>query len=287
MSSVIIRLANLTAIIRAYENAQVIVAYSGGIDSSLVAKVAYECLGKNALAVTANSPSLLPLELELAVIHAQTIGISHRIITTQELDNPNYAQNPIDRCYFCKSELHRHLRLISQEFPQAVVMDGVNRDDLTDYRPGIRAAREHQVRSPLAEIGMGKLEVREMAKFLGLSWWDKPAQPCLSSRFPYGEVITGAKLERVARAETFLRQLGWTGDLRVRSLGDQAKIEVPQARIPEFLHLISLENLSQVFASYGFTSTEIEERGFASGRLNQVMAQAAHSLDRKVSRQAE
>jgi uncharacterized protein len=262
-------LTALTNIFREYPSSQVIVAYSGGIDSSLVAKIAYDCLGTRALAVTANSPSLLPLELDLAISHAQEIGISHRVITTQELANPNYAQNSIDRCYFCKQELHTHLQIIGREFPHAVVMDGVNRDDLQDYRPGIRAAREKQVRSPLAEVGMGKLAVRALAQFLGLSWWNKPAQPCLSSRFPYGEVITQAKLERVAKAETFLRNLGWTGDLRVRSLGDRARIEVSQDRIPELLNLISLADLTAVFASYGFQSTEIDDRGFASGRMNQ------------------
>jgi len=252
-----------------FQGMQVIVAYSGGIDSSLVAKVSYDAYPTQALAVTAQSPALPPHELDQAISQAQYIGIPHRLVLTEELADVNYASNPVNRCYFCKSELHRKLQAIAHTFPQAVVLDGVNADDLQDYRPGIIASREFGVRSPLAELGITKLEVRQIAKALGLYWWDKPAQPCLSSRFPYGEPITTEKLERVGKAEAYIRAQGWQGDLRVRSRGDRATIEVPAPRIPEFLKLIDLSTLTAVLRSYGFAETELDPTGFRSGKLNQ------------------
>ena len=161
-----------------------LIAYSGGIDSTLVAKVAYDVLGDRALAITAVSPSLLPEDLEDAQVQAAEIGIAHELVTTHELENPNYAANPVNRCYFCKSELHDTLKPLALERGYLYVVDGVNADDLSDYRPGIQAAKERGARSPLAEVGISKAEVREIARQLGLSCWDKPAQPCLSSRFP-------------------------------------------------------------------------------------------------------
>ena len=217
-----------------------LIAYSGGIDSTLVAKVAYDVLGDRALAVTAKSPSLLPEELEDAIDQARSIGITHQIVETNEMDNPNYVSNPINRCYFCKSELHDTLKPLALKLGYLYVIDGVNADDLQDYRPGIQAAKERGALSPLAELGISKLEVREMAKFLGLSAWNKPAQPCLSSRFPYGEEITISKLNRVGRAEIYLRRLGYN-NVRVRSIGDTGKIELPADLIQ---HFVSNTNLS-------------------------------------------
>ena len=184
------------------EMAQALIAYSGGVDSTLVAKIAYDVLGDRAMAVTAVSPSLLPEELEDAKIQAATIGIGHKIVETYEMENPNYTSNPVNRCYFCKSELHDTLKPLAIELGYHYVVDGVNADDLHDYRPGIQAAKERGARSPLAEIGVSKAEVRQLSQQLGLPWWDKPAQPCLSSRFPYGEEITITKLQRVGRAES-------------------------------------------------------------------------------------
>jgi pyridinium-3,5-biscarboxylic acid mononucleotide sulfurtransferase len=172
------------------EMERALIAYSGGIDSTLVAKIAYDVLGDRALAVTAKSPSLLPEELEDASVQAIEIGINHQIVETHEMENPNYSSNPIDRCYFCKSELHDTLKPLALELGYPYVVDGVNADDLNDYRPGIQAAKERGARSPLAELGITKLEVREIARLIGLTCWNKPAQPCLSSRFPYGEEIT-------------------------------------------------------------------------------------------------
>src|SRR4028118_458840 len=203
-----------------------LIAYSGGIDSTLVAKLAYDRLGDRALAVTAESPSLLPEELEDARIQAATIGIIHELVKTHEMDNPNYTSNPVNRCYFCKSELHDTLKPLALQRGYPYVVDGVNADDLGDYRPGIQAAKERGARSPLAEVGVTKAEVRQLSKQLGLPWWDKPAQPCLSSRFPYGEEITVSKDRKSGSAEIYLRKLGLK-NLRVRSDGDTARIELP------------------------------------------------------------
>lgn len=181
------KLENLNTLFAGMERA--LIAYSGGIDSTLVAKVAYDVLGDRALAVTAVSPSLLPEDLEDACVQAAEIGIAHELVQTHEMDNPNYTANPANRCYFCKSELHDTLKPLALERGYPYVVDGVNADDLSDYRPGIQAAKERGARSPLAEVGISKVEVREIAKHLGLACWDKPAQPCLSSRFPYGEEV--------------------------------------------------------------------------------------------------
>jgi uncharacterized protein len=251
---------------------QALIAYSGGVDSTLVAKIAYNVLGDRALAVTAVSASLLPEELEDAKIQAATIGIAHKIVQTQEMDNPNYTSNPVNRCYFCKSELHDTLKPLALELGYPYVVDGVNADDLHDYRPGIQAAKERGVRSPLAEIGVTKAEVRQISQQLGLPWWDKPAQPCLSSRFPYGEEITIAKLQRVGRAEIYLRNLGWQ-NFRVRSEGDTARIELSPDKIQDFVTTTDLPSLVSVFQNWGFIYVTLDLEGYRSGKLNQVLPQ--------------
>ncbi len=254
-----------------------LIAYSGGIDSTLVAKIAYDVLGARALAVTAKSPSLLPEELEDASIQAATIGIAHQVVETHEMDNPNYASNPVNRCYFCKSELHDTLKPLAIKFGYPFVIDGVNADDLQDYRPGIQAAKERGARSPLAELGITKLEVREIAKAIGLPWWNKPAQPCLSSRFPYGEEITIPKLNRVGRAEIYLRRLGYE-NVRVRSSGDTAKIELPVDLIQQFVIDNNLAELVTKFQSFGFIYVTLDLEGYRSGKLNQVLPEFVSSV---------
>ena len=256
------------------EMEQALIAYSGGIDSTLVAKLAYDVLGDRALAVTAASPSLMPEDLEDAQVQAAEIGIAHEIVETHEMDNPNYAANPVNRCYFCKSELHDTLKPLALERGYPYVVDGVNADDLFDYRPGIQAAKERGVRSPLAEVGLSKLEVRQLAKELGLPWWNKPAQPCLSSRFPYGEEITIAKLQRVGRAERYLRNLGFE-QLRVRSEGDTARIELLPTEIQSFVLNTDLPALVSTLQSYGFIYVTLDLEGYRSGKLNQVLQTAA------------
>lgn len=256
------------------EMGQALIAYSGGIDSTLVAKVAYDVLGDRALAITADSPSLMVDDLIEAEEQAIAIGIRHEIVSTHELDNPNYASNPANRCYFCKSELHDTLKPLAVERGYPYVVDGVNADDLHDYRPGIQAAKERGARSPLAEVGITKLEVREISRHLGLPWWDKPAQPCLSSRFPYGEAITAEKLQRVGRCERYLRQLG-RRNLRVRSAGDTARIELPPAEISAFVQGTDLPTLVTAFQDYGFTYITLDLEGYRSGKLNQVLGAIA------------
>ena len=254
-----------------------LIAYSGGVDSTLVAKIAHDVLGDRALAVTAVSPSLLPEELEDARIQAAAIGIAHKVVQTHEMDNPNYTSNPVNRCYFCKSELHDTLKPLALELGYPYVVDGVNADDLGDYRPGIQAAKERGARSPLAELTISKAEVRQISKQLGLSWWDKPAQPCLSSRFPYGEEITVSKLQRVGRAEIYLRKLGLS-NLRVRSDGDTAKIELSPEQIKEFVLTTDLPTLVSAFQEFGFIYVTLDLEGYRSGKLNQVLNQEALSL---------
>jgi len=251
-----------------------LIAYSGGVDSALIAKVAQDVLGDRVLAITAISPSLLPEELVEAEEQAASMGIAHEIVETQEMENPNYTSNPINRCYFCKSELHDTLKPLALERGYPYVVDGVNADDLRDYRPGIQAAKERGVRSPLAEVGLSKLEVRELSKQLGLAWWDKPAQPCLSSRFPYGEEITLEKLQRVGRAEIYLRKLGYR-NLRVRSEGETARIELPPEKIQEFVIKTDLFQVVKAFQDYGFTYVTLDLEGYRSGKLNQVLGSLA------------
>lgn len=247
-----------------------LIAYSGGVDSTLVAKIAYDVLGEKALAVTAVSPSLLPEELEDAKIQAATIGIPHQIVETREMENPNYTSNPVNRCYFCKSELHDTLKPLAKKLGYPYVVDGVNADDLKDYRPGIQAAKERGARSPLAEVGVSKLEVRQLSQYLGLDWWDKPAQPCLSSRFPYGEEITVAKLQRVGRAEIYLRKLGWK-NLRVRSQEDTARIELAPEQIKDFILSVDLNSVVSTFQELGFIYVTLDLEGYRSGKLNRVL----------------
>jgi uncharacterized protein len=256
------------------EMEQALIAYSGGVDSTLVAKIAYDVLGDRALAVTAVSSSLLPEELEAATQQAATIGIRHQIVQTHEMENPNYTSNPVNRCYFCKSELHDTLKPLAFSLGYPYVVDGVNADDLHDYRPGIQAAKERGARSPLAEIGVSKAEVRQLSQQLGLPWWDKPAQPCLSSRFPYGEEITVAKLQRVGRAEIYLRNLGWQ-NLRVRSEGDTARIELPPEKIQNFVLTTDLPALVSAFQNFGFIYVTLDLEGYRSGKLNQVLNREA------------
>ncbi|MFZ4665592.1 MAG: ATP-dependent sacrificial sulfur transferase LarE [Prochlorotrichaceae cyanobacterium] len=263
-----VKLPQLQALFQEME--QALIAYSGGIDSTLVAKIAYDTLGDRALAITAVSPSLLPEDLEDAKVQAAAIGIRHELVQTHEMDNPNYTSNPTNRCYFCKSELHDTLKPLALERGYPYVVDGVNADDLQDYRPGIQAAKERGARSPLAEVGMSKLEVRELSKFLNLPWWNKPAQPCLSSRFPYGESITLEKLQRVGRAERYLRSLGFT-ELRVRSAGDTARIEIPSDGIQSFILETDISTLVETFQSYGFMFVTLDLEGLQSGKLNRVL----------------
>ena len=247
----------------------VCVAYSGGVDSSLVAAIAHEQLGEQALAITGVSPSLAPHLLLEARQQAAWLGMRHQEVLTLELEDPDYTSNPQDRCYACKRELHRHLAPIAAEANGALVLDGVNQDDLGDHRPGIAAAKEAGVRSPLAELGITKATVRRLSWALGFPWWDKPAQPCLASRFPYGESISSERLQRVGKSEAWLIQNGFD-QVRVRSHGLAARVEVPEERIIDLLQPRLRRELVKTLLSLGFTSVSVDVEGLVSGKLNRV-----------------
>ena len=264
----------------------VVVAYSGGVDSSLVAAIAAERLGERALAVTGVSPALAPHLLEEARCQASWLGLHHREIPTAELADPSYASNPPDRCYACKKELHGLLARIRSDAGATQVLDGVNLDDLQDHRPGLRAARESQVRSPLAEAGVDKSGVRQLSRALGLPWWDKPAQPCLASRFPYGEPITASRLRRVGAAEAWLRQQGFV-EVRVRTQGEAARIELPANRLGAVCQTLASsslrEEMVEAFRALGFNAVALDLEGLVSGKLNRDLASPA---DRKITVEA-
>jgi uncharacterized protein len=245
----------------------VVVAYSGGVDSALVAAIAVEQLGESALAITGVSPALASHLLQEARLQAAWMGIRHREITTAELDDPAYAANPNQRCYACKRELHGLLAVVAAEAGGARVLDGVNLDDLGDHRPGIQAAIERGVASPLAELGIDKAVVRQISRALGFPWWDKPAQPCLASRFPYGEPISAGRLARVAAAEDWLRRRG-VRELRVRSQGETARIEVPAEAVATLFQTLPRQELVAAFRHLGFTAVSLDLEGLVSGKLN-------------------
>src|SRR5262252_4576290 len=218
-------LRRLRAVIRECESS--VTAFSAGVDSTLVAVVAQQELGTRALAATAVSASLAPSELEDALYLASTLGLNHRLVQTSEVEDDRYASNPVDRCYFCKTHLYTELEGIAAEVGARYILNGLNVDDLGDWRPGARAAAERadHVRSPLHEAGMGKAEIRAAARGLGLPNWDKPALACLSSRVPYGDRVTPEKLERIGQAEQALRELGFR-QVRVRHFADRARVEI-------------------------------------------------------------
>ena len=256
----------LIATLRGY--GRLAVAYSGGIDSTVVAQAAHEALGDAAIAVTAVSDSLATGELEEAQDLARRIGIRHRVIRTEEFADPNYLRNNPDRCYFCKSELYGRLAGLLKELEVDTIASGANTDDLGDHRPGMRAASEHGVRHPLQECGLSKADVRALAKAWDLPTWDKPATPCLSSRIAYGEDVTTEKVRMIDQAEQWLRQRGLRL-LRVRyHKGDMARIEVPLDELPRLTQPEVRDALVQNFRALGFKFITLDLEGFRSGSLN-------------------
>ena len=247
---------------------RVIVAYSGGVDSSLVLKVAHDVLQDNVLGVIADSPSLPRQELQAALAVARHIGARVRIIETNELENPNYATNPSNRCYFCKATLHDALWKLARSEGYHYILDGTNADDVGDFRPGQEAARERGVRSPLLEVGLTKAEVRALARYLGLPNWNKPAMACLSSRVPYGTPITPHVLRQIEAAETALRALGFP-QCRVRHHETVARIEVPVEDFPRLLAM--RERVIQSLRAAGYTYITLDLAGFRSGSSNEVL----------------
>lgn len=244
-----------------------VVAYSGGVDSSLLAVVAHEVLGGRSLAVTAVSPSLARRERRDAQDLARRCGFDHQMVETHEVERAEYARNDSRRCYWCKTELFEVLEPIAAR-RRASILVGTNLDDLDDYRPGLRAAAEHEVRAPLAEAGLTKADVRALSAERGLDTADKPASPCLASRFAYGVVVTTEGLRRIDAAEEAIRTLGF-GDFRVRDHGDLARLEVPAAEIERAAALA--ETISARLGELGYSYVALDLRGYRSGAMNEVL----------------
>ena len=250
----------------------VIVAFSSGVDSTFVAAVARDVLGERALAVTGVSPSVPASALEEAKALAQRIGISHELIDTREMDDPDYVKNAPDRCFHCKDELYGRLAIIAHDRGFAAVADGCNLDDTGDFRPGRRAASEHGVRSPLVEAGLTKAEIRELSRRRGLPTWDKPAMACLSSRIPYGTPVSVEALSRIGDAEAYLRSLG-VRQLRVRHHGDVARIETDDAGMEVLL--AQRAAVAARLKELGYLYVTLDLAGYRSGSLNEALRRKA------------
>ncbi|HUY31519.1 MAG TPA: ATP-dependent sacrificial sulfur transferase LarE [Pirellulales bacterium] len=247
------------------------VAFSGGVDSAVLAKAAELALNSRAVAVTGVSHSLPEGELPAAEALARLIGIRHRVVATDEFAKADYRRNATDRCYHCKTELYMRLEALAPELGMAVIANGANLDDQGDYRPGMSAARQHGVRSPLLQCELSKAEVRLLAAHWGLPIWDKPASPCLSSRVAYGEEVTPERLAMIDRAEKFLRGMGLR-ELRVRyHKGDLARIEVPPGELSRMAEPAVRQALAEHLRSLGFKYITLDLEGFRSGSLNQVL----------------
>ncbi len=255
-----------------------VVAFSGGLDSTVLAKAAHLALGDRAVAVTGVSESLAAGELDEAAELARLIGIRYEVIRTEELADPRYRANVGDRCFFCKTELFVKVEQLAQRLGVAVVCDGSNRDDQSDYRPGLEAARQRKVRSPLAECELGKAELRELARYWGLPVHDKPATPCLSSRIAYGEQVTPERLAMIDQAERFLREAGFQ-PLRVRyHRGDVARIEVDPHQIARFADVDFRRSVVAALKAAGFKFVSLDLEGFRSGSLNAMLGQQVVQL---------
>jgi uncharacterized protein len=279
-NSLEIKYAWLQDILRELES--VAVAFSAGVDSTLVLKVALDTLGpERVVAVTGRSDSLARAEFEAACELAKTVGAEHVVLDTDEFDNPNYTSNPTNRCYFCKTTLYEHLTQFIRDRGLNAIVNGINADDLGDYRPGIQAAREFGVHCPPAEAGLTKADVRELSRRLGLPTFDKPASPCLSSRVPYGEAVTPEKLRMIEAAEAFVRGLG-IRECRVRHHDKLARIEAPVEDIPRLTDPQTAARVEAHLRSLGYERVTIDPRGFRSGSLNEtILVTIAESFKRR------
>lgn len=252
------------------ESAGLLVAFSGGVDSTFLLKVAHLVLGERAVGLTTASPTAPPGELEAAGELARLIGCRHIVISSHELDNPAFTQNPVNRCYFCKDELYRITRLQADRMGITTVVDGTNLDDLKDHRPGLKAAKEWRVRHPLVEAEMTKEEIRRYSRELGLSSWDKPAIACLSSRFPYGMEINRERLQKIAACERFLQELRFR-EFRVRYHEDLVRIEVAPEEIHRFFEPSTREAIVEKFKEIGFSFVSLDLQGYRMGSMNEPL----------------
>lgn len=254
------------------EKGRVLVALSGGVDSTLCQKIAHDCVGfENALAVTAKSETLTPQEFEAICNLARAQGWNHRTIEYSELEIPNYAENPVNRCFFCKHELYTRLSGLAQEWGCNAVVEGTNFDDRGDYRPGMQAASDIGTFAPLLTCEVTKDEIRELAAHFNLPNWDKPSGACLSSRFPYGKTITREGLDKVAAAEDFLHELGFT-QVRVRHHENLARIEVLPEEMPRFFAEGISGKVHQRLKEIGYLYITLDLRGYRTGSMNEVLS---------------
>ncbi|NOX98039.1 MAG: ATP-dependent sacrificial sulfur transferase LarE [Nitrospirae bacterium] len=268
MKEIETKLKNLEKILK--EMQSILIAFSGGVDSTFLVKVAHDILGKEVLAVTAQSPSYPDSELQEARELAHKIGIEHLIIDSEELDNEDFAKNPPRRCYFCKKELFSKLVSLAGEKEIRWVADATNSDDEDDFRPGREAAKELKIRSPLLEAELDKNDIRRLSKELGLSTWDKPAYACLASRFPYGERITEEKLDKVDKAEAFLKNLGFR-QLRLRHHDSLARIEVNKEDIPALLDEKRRKKIIAYLKNLGYRYITLDLQGYRTGSMNETL----------------
>ena len=260
----------------------VAIAYSGGVDSTFLLKVAADVLGDKVIAITAKSTTYPEREFKEAVKYIGDIGAKHIVIISEELEIEGFAKNPIDRCYFCKKELFSKVRKVADDNNINAVLDGSNTDDVSDYRPGMKAANELKVISPLKDAGLTKDNIRELSKRLGLPTWNKPAFACLSSRFPYGNEITVEKLSMVERAEQFLMDLGFK-QIRVRHHGDIARVEVNAEERNKFFDIELMDKVANELKSFGFKYVTLDLLGYRTGSMNEVLSEkeknSAKALD--------
>ena len=260
------KFADLKKLVSGYGS--LIVAYSGGVDSTFLAAVAHEVLGFNTLSVTSRSPSVAPEELEAAIALARTRGWRHLVVDTNEIEDPRYLANDGRRCFFCKTELYTHLGQVAAAEGVTKVANGANTDDLGDYRPGMEAAKNFEVISPLVEVGMSKQDIRDVSRCLDLPTWDKPAQPCLSSRIPYGTVVSVGALAMIGKSEKGLRELGFSV-VRVRHYGQTARVEIPIDDFERFEYVRS--EAERIVLASGYKVMELDPKGFRSGALNDAL----------------